>query len=125
MGYVRHHAIVVTSWDDGHIDVAAEEATRIGLQVIGPSDAAINGYRSMLVCPDGSKEGWAESNKGDIKRAAFCKWLDKHRYNDGSTCLEWVEVSYGSDDQDAAIERHAWTTLVRSIDDDATPEGWV
>jgi len=119
MGYIRHNAIVVTSWDDGHIDVAAEEAARLGLQVIGPSEAIHNGYRSILVCPDGSKEGCAKSIEGDTKRSAFCKWLDTCRYPDGSSCLEWVEISYGSDDRTATVERHGWTTLA----DEDTPEG--
>lgn len=110
MGYIRHNAIVVTSWDGGHMDVAAEEAKKLGLQVLGPSEEATNGYRSLLVCPDGSKEGWEESNAGDANRAEFCKWMDEHRFEDGSTCLEWVEISYGSDDREAAVERHAWTT---------------
>lgn len=108
MGYIRHNAIVVTSWNDEAIEAAAEEAYALGLQVLGPSDGAINGYRSLLICPDGSKEGWEDSDAGDRQRKQFRHWLNTRRYEDGSSNLEWVEVAYGSDDGDAQVVAHAW-----------------
>ena len=110
MGYIRHNAIVVTSWNTDAIEAAACRARNIGLTVIGPSAALINGYRTLLVCPDGSKEGWEESDHGDKSRADFRDWMNQQRYGDGSTNLHWVEVAYGSDDANATIEAHAWKT---------------
>lgn len=108
MGYMRHNAIIVTSWGDKAITEAAKHAKELGLQVLGPSDEAVNSYRSLLICPDGSKEGWPESEQGERRRAAFRGWLNAQRYEDGSTSLEWVESVYGSDDSTAAIADHAW-----------------
>jgi hypothetical protein len=108
MGYVEHNAIVVTTWKDEILDAATARAIQIGLEVIGPSTTSINGYRSILVCPDGRKEGWDASDVGDRKRTEFTAWLNSQAYGDGSTCLDWVEVSFGSDDRGAAIVRDAW-----------------
>jgi len=109
MGYIRHNAIVLTGWNEESISAAAEKARGLGLQVLGPSDAVINEYRSILVCPDGSKEGWAESDIACGQRLEFKLWLCTTMcYEAGSSKLEWVEVSYGSDDETAEIETHAW-----------------
>ena len=108
MGYIRHNAIIVTSWADGAIEAAADFADDLGLQVIGPSEKSMNRYRSLLVCPDGSKEGWEESRRRDSLRLAFRHWLNAQRYEDGSSPFEWVEVAYGSDDANAEIVIHAW-----------------
>lgn len=109
MGTMRHNAIVVTSWKAEAIDAAAAEARRIGLTVLGPSPAALNGYRTLLICPDGSNEGWEESNCGDELRKRFREWTRTLRYEDGSSPLEWCEVTYGNDDYDAAVCASEWT----------------
>jgi hypothetical protein len=107
MGHIRHHAIVVTSWSEKIVAVA-EKARELRLQVLGPSDKAINGYRSILVCPDGSKEWWPDSDAGDERRAQFIDFLKTLRYEDFSSAMEWVEMSYGADPREAVIETHAW-----------------
>ena len=110
MGYMRHNAIVVTSCNAGAIEAAACRARNIGLTVIGPSAELMNGYRSLLVCPDGSKEGWSDSDQGDERRAELRAWMNAQRHEDGSSNLEWVEIAYGSDDCTADIEATAWMT---------------
>lgn len=96
MGYMRHHAIVVTTWDAKKINAARDEAVRLGnvCTLVCPSPS--NGYQSFLVVPDGSKEGWPESDKGDGARAAFIGWLSAQDYEDGSSPYDWVEVVYGA-----------------------------
>lgn len=104
MGFIlKHDAIVVTSCMDEWIDRAAAMARELGLQVLGPSGPLINGYRTFLVCPDGSKEGWVDSDTGDAKREAFLRYLDSVRLADGSSHLEWVSVAYGRDLVDSVI----------------------
>jgi hypothetical protein len=66
----------------------------------------VNDSRAFFVPPDGSKEGWSESDEGDGRRDQFIAWLHKHRYSDGSGPLKWVEVRVSDDDLDLAIERH-------------------
>jgi hypothetical protein len=108
MGYIRHNAIVVTSWDKALLDASLAKAKELGLDATEPGKTHVNGYRSFLICPDGSKEGWPESDDGDRARDAFVKWLYAQRHEDNSSSIEWVEVSYGSDDASARVERSEW-----------------
>jgi hypothetical protein len=110
MGYISHNTIVVTSSNTKAITDAHKKATEIGLEVLGPSSVAINGYQSIFVCPDGSKEGWHDSQQFDEKRKAFRDYLDDQRYEDNSSSLEWAEIAYGSDDRTVTVVDNAWTT---------------
>ena len=112
MGYIRHDAIVVTSSKDEAIEEAAAKARDQGLEVLGPSARATNGIRTLLVCPDGNNEGWAESDAFDAKRARFLEYLNGVRYEDNSSCLSWVALAYGSDDAAAEITAHTWQVPV-------------
>jgi hypothetical protein len=109
VGYIKHHAIIVTSWDDQEIRRAHDAAVTIfGTGVSTPIPARVNGGASFFVPPDGSKEGWPDSDEGDARRTAFIKWLDRQRYEDGSTSLSWVEIWFGGDDHDGGFERTWW-----------------
>lgn len=99
MGYVRHHAIVVTSWHQELLNQAHAKATELGMSVSNITAGVTNGHRSFLVAPDGSKEGWDESKRGDAQRAQLVEWLDDQRYDDDSTSIAWVEVQFGDERQ--------------------------
>lgn len=103
MGYMRHHAIVVTSWKGELLKRAHKAAVELGMSVSGITDEVTNGYRSFLIAPDGSKEGWTTSDNGDAQRAQLLDWLDAQRYDDDSTPLEWVVVQFGDDDLNTRI----------------------
>lgn len=105
MGYMRHHAICITSCSADYINAAKEEAERLGCTVAGPTPKAINGYRSIFVAPDGSKEGWDDSAEGDRRRAELIDWLHGQAFSDGSSMLDWVEVQYGDDDMETKVCR--------------------
>lgn len=105
MGYMRHNAIIVTTCFKDALVEAANEATKLGFHVLGPSDPAINGYMSILVCPDGSKEGWPESEYYDKQRAAYRMWLDFKKYGDSDSCYEWVEVSYNNEHPPEIVDK--------------------
>lgn len=94
MGDVRHDAIIVTSWNADRLKEAQVEAIKCGLAVSFFVAGKMNGYVSFLVAPDGSKEGWQESDAGDANRSAFVEWLDCQVFEDGSSKLDWVEVRY-------------------------------
>lgn len=102
MGYIAHHAIVVTGYGED-ISEARDEAARLGLNVSSIVGPVVNGYSSFLVAPDGSKEGWEHSDSGNAKRHAFIMWLRPRHYH-------WAEVRYSPDDDDAKVTRHAWDT---------------
>lgn len=114
---MRHHAIVITTWNEELLEQAHARAAELGMSVSSITGEVVNGYRSFLVAPDGSKEGWEESDNGDARRAEYVKWLDAQRYEDRSTSLSWVVVQFGDDNQETLIVRdsdqftrdHPWT----------------
>jgi hypothetical protein len=103
MGYMRHHAIVVSSWKAELLDQAHALAVSLGMSVTNITDEVTNGYRSFLVAPDGSKEGWDESNQGDDRRVELVGWMDEQRYDDSSTSIDWVVVQFADDDMESRI----------------------
>jgi len=107
MGNHLHHAIIVTSSDRADLDRAHRHAVETMGSLVGPIiDGSINDYGSFLVAPDGSKEGWNESNQRDVERGALCALLGK------LWGVDWVQVAFGGDNGDAT------TRVVRHGDDD-------
>jgi hypothetical protein len=107
MGYMRHHAIVVTSWKKEAIRAAHASALATGAavsEIVGPT---VNGYESFFVAPDGSKEGWADSEAGDAARRAIIASFKVHEYEDGASPLKWVEVQFGDDDRVTMVCSHS------------------
>ena len=105
MGYMCHHAIIVTSCIEGLLDRALIQAQAIFEYVSPISKKAVNGYQSFFIPPDGSKEGWGESDDGDERRQHFIDWLTSQAFEDGSNSLTWIEVQYGDGDHDDKISR--------------------
>lgn len=113
MGHVCHNAIVVTSFQDETIKAARAKAVELGCPATEIVRSNVNAYYTFLIAPDGSKEGWADSEEGDRRRSEFRDWTRSVRYEDDSSPLEWVEVSYGSDewgcDIPMAVVAHEWS----------------
>lgn len=107
MGYMRHNAIIVSGSYDDWIERAHIKATDLGMHVTPIVESDLNDIQTFLVIPDGSKEGWAESDDGDKRRSEFRRWLDKQRYEDGSSPLAWVEVQYGDDEGETKVVAHS------------------
>jgi hypothetical protein len=113
MGYMRHHAIVVTGFDE-RVDEARSEAFRLcreafedGRIVSAVVHSLINGYRSFCLFPDGSKEGWENSHAGDRVRDDLVAFMEGMRYEDCSSPLSWAEVQYGDDERQTKVVRHS------------------
>ncbi len=106
MGHAKHHAIIVTTWkEEGFRDLEFFLAT-LGCRHSIQDGFSINGYRSAVVWPDGSNEGWADSDEGDAIRDKLVEWLRTQcNVEDGSSWFEWVEVGYSSDSGTATVER--------------------
>ena len=107
MGHIEHEAIVVTTADyrpgglpdiDAFRDGLPEELRRL---VVGPVESAVNGYLSYVFLPDGSKLGWNTREQADAARERF-KALFDQRYGDGSTCDDWIQVTFGGDFEQGA-----------------------
>lgn len=99
MGYIRDEAIIVTG-TPAACEEAVVEAVRLGLHVTSIRAHNINGRSSFLIVPDGSKEGWEDSDKGDAARAMWIEW---ERANHMRLWLRWVHVGY-SEEGDCDIE---------------------
>ena len=129
MGYMQHHAIIVTSWNEARVaeahtkahelfDVPGSPGYSAATASITPvTEETMNGYVSFMVAPDGSKEGWDHSDAGDAARAAFIEWLRAQCHEDGSSKLDWVEVQFGDDEHETCIvndsdeeARQRWAT---------------
>lgn len=95
MGYIRHDAIIITCWDMDRLRPVHEFAKSLNLPVTDIVEGRVNGYCTFLVAPDGSKEGWSESDEGDKARTALIAWLREHR---SEYWPDWIHVSYGGDD---------------------------
>ena len=108
MGYIQHHAIVVTGTYDEWIESAHVKAVDLfgETQASAIVNSKMNGTKSFFVGPDGSKEGWEDSDRGDRNRDKFIAYLDGLRYEDGSSPLSWVEVLYGDDEGACFVVHH-------------------
>lgn len=100
MGYMLYHAIIVSTRTPSPAPIreAWAAATYLGCTVTNWVSNHINDVRTFMVVPDGSKEGWPESNVGDDRRKEFVDWLKTQEYADGSSSYHWVELSYGDED---------------------------
>ena len=112
MGYMKHHAIVVTGSED-EIQEAHLMACKIFEGISELTPVAINGYQSFFIPPDGSKEGWEDSEMGDIHRNSFIDWLTKR-----GGAVKWVEVQYGDDDKETKIIRDSDHLLIKRAENE-------
>ena len=106
MGHMKHHAIVVTHWDTKKVKEAHDKAKEIFKntfkKVFGISDGdlvspiisgVVNSQDSFFIAPDGSKEGWEDSNAGNDARKEFLDWL----HNSKDNYCDYVEIEFGGD----------------------------
>lgn len=101
MGYIRHHSIVVTSFDKEYISESYNEAVKqFGSLVSELIESQTNGYVTFFIAPDGSKEGWTPSNEADVKRAEYISFLKE------CDCVSYCEFFYGDDCGQAKIVNH-------------------
>ena len=107
MGYIKHHGIAVTCGIDEILKEAHIQAKRIFKERTSEIlNSETNGYKSFFIAPDGSLEGWAESDKGNKQRDEFVKWVNSKAYEDGSNSISFCEFFYGEDRGIARIENH-------------------
>ncbi len=76
MSLIQHHAIIATTWDE---EVFNQVCSKIEKEKLNDyflfHRANVNGYCTILCPPDGSKEGWNESDEGDKRRKWFMELL--------------------------------------------------
>lgn len=125
MGYHLHHAIIVSTWSAERLRLIHAKVLEIagghdfaGL-VSAISETGMNGYCSFCIFPDGSKEGWDHSNRGDEFREAVKRMLIAGAAE--GMWSSWVEVAFAGDDPDeTAVIDHSGK--YDDDDDDLPPE---
>jgi hypothetical protein len=92
MGIISHNVIICVSQVPENFAAVVALAREIfppdQISVQGP---VINGYRTLFIGPDGSKEGWKDSDEGDRRREKFLQALKSDEYR----LDEWLEVVFG------------------------------
>ena len=104
MGYIRHNAIIATAWQAEAVTALTEYARNLGAEALVGGEVT-NGYMTVCITPDGSKEGWETSSEGDERRAKIKQWMRDHA---DQLYFEWCEVAYGNDDAKAEIIDSDW-----------------
>lgn len=99
MGIENNNAIIATTWNENElkkikkwVDAIQDNLWR---NLFLFSDKVINGLYTVVMVPDGSKEGWPESDHGDKLRNEFINLLEEADHNDGSSPWDFVEIGYG------------------------------
>lgn len=104
MGYDMHHVIVVV----GGANATKRAHARAFELAMCPTPIVAspwNSYMSFMVPPDGSKEGWKESDEGDARRAEFKAWLRSQEEPPN-----WAEMIVGSSNRnDTRVVAHSAT----------------
>lgn len=106
MGYERHHGIIVSTFTEERAHKAHKTAKDIFAGDVSEIlKSRVNGIYSFFIQPDGSKEGWDESDFADARRDQFLKWLEKQAFDDMSNPYDYVEVQYGDDNLETIVVR--------------------
>lgn len=93
MGYLRNHVIIVNSFSKEDIEKVHNKAMELFPELTTElKETPVNSDYSFAILPDGSKEGWSESDDYDSKRNIFKKFIKTFDYEDGSNPLKVVQV---------------------------------
>jgi hypothetical protein len=107
MGYMRAHSIAVESWDVEKLSELHMKACLIFDDLVTEIiKERCNGYMAFFIAPDGSKEGWADSDNGDIQRKEFINEIREYNNGDGSNPIRYCEFYWSDDEEKAAVIRH-------------------
>jgi len=98
MGYIRHHALVITAWqkaiaEEIHstaIEIFGEELS----QLISPLVSSLeHDYHSFFIAPDGGREWRETSEKTEVARGKFMQYL--RDYDDPN--MYWMLITYADE----------------------------
>lgn len=98
MGVINHNAIVATTWNDEVVTQVTNFVSTLDVEyhsLFIYGFGVCNGYHTIVMIPDGSKEYWRDSNNCDKIRDDFIALLDSMAYEDASNSVEYIEVGFG------------------------------
>lgn len=99
MGTIQHNAVLATTWSEEKFDkiknwilsLPESEQRFFFIQ----EEKFVNGYKTIVVLPDGSEEGWEDSHDGDARRYRLIRKLHEKVYDDDSNDWDFISVGYG------------------------------
>jgi hypothetical protein len=108
MGFTKHEAIIVTGFNQAHVHLAHRFAKSLfnvnGTKAVSSVvQSHVNMYFSFFIGPDGSKNGWADNERGDDRRSTFREWCVDALNSETPMYLDVVEIRYGGDEPWAEI----------------------
>ena len=115
MGYIRNEAMVVSGWDNARVLRAHSAASaifdshKIGRLVSGLVQHVTNGGAAFFISPDGSKEGWHDSDLGEAARKEFVSWLKTSEAQ--KLYLDWALIVLGGDDGEFSVSESTVTAM--------------
>lgn len=95
MSVINHNVIIATTWNNDVATKLREWIEEFRTSLVVEHTSQLNGYQTFVVCPDGSQEGWTDSDSGDHFREMFVQRLLSDNYDDDSSPWAWVEVGFG------------------------------
>jgi len=102
MGYMLHHTIVVLTGNRATVVGLHKIATNLGLCPSYIHESMVNEYYSFFIPPDGSKEGWPESNAMDKAREEFIREIKSLGWQ-----ASWFHAEFAGDDRQYNILDHS------------------
>jgi len=102
MGTINHYSVIATTFDKKEFDrvgkwVATKFAGNKIISLFTFVDGLANGYHTIMMAPDGSKEGWGRLAAD--ARKSFIAEMEKANYSDGSSPWSYVQVEFGDSGQ--------------------------
>lgn len=97
MGVINHNAVIATTWSDKEFNRVGEWIGNLTREqrALFVTNKNQFGDVTIVMTPDGSKEGWEDSNECDKIREEFTTLLESRACEDGSNAWKYVEVSFG------------------------------
>lgn len=113
MGYIKHNAVVITGWKSEDIKAVHKKAKEIfnhhfnspmnakdaGTRLVSELiSGVVNSQLSFFIAPDGSKEGWGDSDHGDAARKELIEYIKSQ-----DIYCDYIDVMFGGDNDLEAI----------------------
>lgn len=98
MGTVQHITMIVTSFDEKKLTRTRNKALKLldKRNITRITGEGINGYKSFVVTPNGSKAYWEDDIKHRKGIQNLRQWIDNTMpYEDGSTAVRYVITEFG------------------------------
>jgi len=99
MGFFNHQAIIVICSNGELAKEVHKKAVEMYPYTTELLVTKVNAYYSFMLGPDGSKEGWKDSNEGEKLREEFVEYLKHMNIVLNKWGLQWCAINFPEDDK--------------------------